>query len=396
MPSCAGSMTKKFPTGRATDQAVTKCMNRQAPPKKIGVPFALLLVFSFVAGCGDVQLKGISDQRFVATKSQPARTQRDAWIGVAVQDLPPEARRSLGEGRTGALIVGIEKDDPADKAGMRSGDIILEINRVRKRSAAEVIAAISALAPNVSTVLTLDRDGRRLFLTVVPRQVATRMEILDAQRNLYALGYYTGPIDGKSGGSTQEAVRTFLAANGLSQDGRLTPLVRNMLYHRAGIRAVERGDLDEGVALFTKLIASSPSKPRTLAQAYYNRGVAHGNAGRLERASVDWKKAVEVDPKYEVARVALKGRADFYYKRGVDHDDAGRREEAIADWERALTLDPGHAMARRSLDKAEEVPGRQTAPSPAPPTGEPAGIERPAPQPPPPAEKPLDELLGLD
>lgn len=373
-------------------------MTKQTTFSKLCLPLAILVAL-FSVSCSEVPSVGGSYPRPWADEQQPSQEHGGAWIGAALQDLPPEASQSLGEDRNGALITQLFKDEPAEKAGLRSGDIILEINRVRKRTAADVVEGIYGLVPNVSAVFTVDRDGRRLFITVVPREAATRAEILDAQRNLSKLGYNPGPVDGKARGSTQRAIRAFQAAKGLPQDGRLTPFVRQLLNHNAGLRAVERGDLDGAIALFTKLIASPTASPRQLARAYYNRGVTQANLGRFEQATVDWRKAQELVPSYELPREASEKLANSYYERANEHANAGHMDEAIANWELTLTLDPDHAMARRNLDRAYEASGRRPAPSAAPRTGEPedmAPLERPDPGPSPSAEEPLDELLDLD
>ncbi|MBI5286339.1 MAG: trypsin-like peptidase domain-containing protein, partial [Deltaproteobacteria bacterium] len=49
------------------------------------------------------------------------------WIGVSIQDVTPELARSFGlKEKHGALVSSAMKDDPADKAGIRPGDIIVE------------------------------------------------------------------------------------------------------------------------------------------------------------------------------------------------------------------------------------------------------------------------------
>ena len=50
------------------------------------------------------------------------------WIGVTIQDLDQEKAKSLKMGlTTGAFVVDVVKDGPADKAGLKKGDIIVNI-----------------------------------------------------------------------------------------------------------------------------------------------------------------------------------------------------------------------------------------------------------------------------
>jgi S1-C subfamily serine protease len=49
------------------------------------------------------------------------------WIGVNVQDLTPEAARSAGlTTPEGVLVAGVVQDGPADAAGIKDGDVILD------------------------------------------------------------------------------------------------------------------------------------------------------------------------------------------------------------------------------------------------------------------------------
>ena len=313
-------------------------------------------VFSVAAsGYSNVTLAKNSDRRPLATKPQRAQDHSGSWIGISIRNLPPEARQSLGEEKIGALIVRVNEGGPAEKAGLRPGDIVLEINRVRMRSIQDVHASVFALTPDIDVLFTVDRDGRRLFVPVVPQQLATQGEIFEAQRNLSALGFSPGPIDGEAGSRTQRAVRAFQAAKGLFQDGRLTHRMRDLLNYDAGWAAFRRRDFDGAVILFTKAAASRESNPKFLADAYVARGMAHSEADRMKLA--------------------------------------------IADWRKALVFDPDHLNARSLLETAYEVSGMQSDPSATPKTGEPEGTAQPTPQVPqrsPGAEERLDELLGLD
>jgi len=51
------------------------------------------------------------------------------WLGVAIQPVTPELAKSFGvEGEKGALVADVTKESPADKAGLKSGDIIMEFD----------------------------------------------------------------------------------------------------------------------------------------------------------------------------------------------------------------------------------------------------------------------------
>ncbi|MCX7628409.1 MAG: Do family serine endopeptidase [Methylophilaceae bacterium] len=88
------------------------------------------------------------------------------WIGVEAQDITPELAESfrLPEAR-GALIAGVLRGGPADKAGVRPGDVLVEINGRKVLDSSSMLNLVAALKPNTTATLTVWRNGRELILT---------------------------------------------------------------------------------------------------------------------------------------------------------------------------------------------------------------------------------------
>lgn len=54
---------------------------------------------------------------------------RRGWLGVKIQEVSDEIAESLGMGKAGgALVLGVGKDSPAEKAGIKQGDVIVSFN----------------------------------------------------------------------------------------------------------------------------------------------------------------------------------------------------------------------------------------------------------------------------
>jgi len=54
---------------------------------------------------------------------------RDVWVGMRVQDLNPALAQSLGLPEVGGVLASfLEPDSPAERAGIRAGDIVTEVN----------------------------------------------------------------------------------------------------------------------------------------------------------------------------------------------------------------------------------------------------------------------------
>ena len=103
---------------------------------------------------------------------RPAATQELGPLGLAVKDLDQAtlARLRLPSAIQGVLVTEVDPAGPARLARLRTGHVILEINRRRLTSVTDYRAAIAALRPNeVVAVLLYDQlSDQRLLATIVP------------------------------------------------------------------------------------------------------------------------------------------------------------------------------------------------------------------------------------
>ena len=84
------------------------------------------------------------------------------WLGVSVQDLTPDLAKSLGVNVTrGAVVNDVVKGGPADRGGLRKGDVIVALqgNEIIDGSALRNIAALTPIGQEVR--LSAIRDGRK-------------------------------------------------------------------------------------------------------------------------------------------------------------------------------------------------------------------------------------------
>jgi serine protease DegQ len=81
------------------------------------------------------------------------------WIGVEVQDLTPELAESFKRPNTnGALIAGVLKGGPADRAGVRPGDIIVAVEGNEVVDSSGMLNLIAALPPGKAATITVMRN----------------------------------------------------------------------------------------------------------------------------------------------------------------------------------------------------------------------------------------------
>ncbi|WP_227496644.1 Do family serine endopeptidase [Massilia litorea] len=89
------------------------------------------------------------------------------WIGIESQDITPELADSFGLGRSsGAIIAGVVRNGPADRAGVRPGDILLAVEGKIVKNTGDMLNLIAQLAPGAKASLKLMRENRESTVNV--------------------------------------------------------------------------------------------------------------------------------------------------------------------------------------------------------------------------------------
>lgn len=89
------------------------------------------------------------------------------WVGIGVQDITPELATALKLPKTsGALVTEVVTGGPADKAGVKPGDVLVSVADKPVTDYATTLAAISALKPNAAAMLKVRRESREMNLSV--------------------------------------------------------------------------------------------------------------------------------------------------------------------------------------------------------------------------------------
>jgi len=83
------------------------------------------------------------------------------WIGVTTtQAVTPELAQALGLGDAkGLLIAQILRNGPADKAGIKPGDVIQKVNGIEAKTARVMVDLVADIQPGEDVKIELTRDG---------------------------------------------------------------------------------------------------------------------------------------------------------------------------------------------------------------------------------------------
>jgi serine protease Do len=141
------------------------------------------------------------------------------WIGVQIQPVTQEIADSMGlKHAEGALVADPQKDGPAAKAGIGSGDIITAVNGQSVKDARELARVIGGFVPGSTARLDVLHNGKSNVVSLTLGQLPNTQEAkadLDADRkeanqgsDIPRLGMAVAPADKVDGAGKQGVVVT--------------------------------------------------------------------------------------------------------------------------------------------------------------------------------------------
>jgi len=103
------------------------------------------------------------------------------WLGVEVQNLTTELARSFGiKTKKGVLISNVFPESPADKAGLKHGDIIVAFNGENIKDAHDISRFVAATQPGKKITIKIIRNGQEKLLKVTIGTMHQREKIASA------------------------------------------------------------------------------------------------------------------------------------------------------------------------------------------------------------------------
>jgi C-terminal processing protease CtpA/Prc len=182
---------------------------------------------------------------------------RGASIGISISEaLPAEA----GGQAAGVHVDEVRPDSPADKAGLKRGDTIVEFDGERVRSARQFSRLVQETTPGREVKATIVREGRRSEVQITPTETDRRRDVIisgdfgdymrDLGRDLGRLGDHLpnfdfnfdfdmpGLMSGRRLGVTVNELTSQLAEHFGVRDGLLvTSVTDGTPASRAGLKA---------------------------------------------------------------------------------------------------------------------------------------------------------------
>jgi serine protease Do len=149
------------------------------------------------------------------------------WIGVQIQTVTPDLADSMGlKDATGALVSEPQKDSPAAKAGIQSGDVITSVDDAPVHDPRELARKIGTLAPGTSVKLSVIHQGQTKTVTLTLGTLPTEKEASSNEQNqrevpdneLPKLGLTLAPSGKVSGSGNEGVVVTGVSADGIAAE----------------------------------------------------------------------------------------------------------------------------------------------------------------------------------
>ncbi len=89
------------------------------------------------------------------------------WLGVSMQDMTQDLAESFGlDNLMGSLVASVLNDGPADKAGIKPGDIIIAVEGKPVKNSSEMLNRVAALSPNDTVTVTVIRNKQEKTIQV--------------------------------------------------------------------------------------------------------------------------------------------------------------------------------------------------------------------------------------
>lgn len=154
----------------------------------IGINTAIISLYGGSVGIGfAIPINMVKD---VAQQIVKFGSVHRGLMGIFVQHLTPELAQAMGyaENFQGALVSQVNENSPAELAGLKAGDVIIQINDTKITQATQVKTTISLLRVGSEAKIIIKRNGKEMSLKAMVTDVKKHEQKLQSQNPfLYGL-----------------------------------------------------------------------------------------------------------------------------------------------------------------------------------------------------------------
>lgn len=182
------------------------------------------------------------------------------FIGVVIQDLTPALADQFDvKHASGALVSEVKSDGPADKAGVKVGDVVVDWNGHSIRDSRQLKLAVAQVKPGHKATMKVIRDGDAKTLTITPKELPGS-EV--ASNSHFNSGSDSDALNGVTVGNIDTMARSQLKIPSDVKGALVTAVDENSAAFEAGLRegdviqAINRKSVenaDEAVSLSEKI-----------------------------------------------------------------------------------------------------------------------------------------------
>lgn len=100
------------------------------------------------------------------------------WLGISIQELQPEMAKTFGlpNGTKGVLVGEVTQGSPAEKAGFKPGDVVMEFGKRKTESPRELQRVVAGTPVGDEVSVRLSRDGREQTIRVKIGEMPANLE----------------------------------------------------------------------------------------------------------------------------------------------------------------------------------------------------------------------------
>jgi serine protease Do len=143
-----------------------------------------ILILGLVLCSMFVGLAGSASAQTIKVEKKETGSSKKGWLGVSIQDITSEMKKAMDlKSREGALVSNVVKKSPADSAGFKEKDVIVQFGGQAISDASELQKAVADTKPGTKvSVVVLRKGDKKTLDVVVGKQKTSRSIMISSSR----------------------------------------------------------------------------------------------------------------------------------------------------------------------------------------------------------------------